>query len=145
MRYRAGDKVKIKTLEETLSYIGFVNGMNKYCNTVMTIAHVDKGFYRMKEDFGIWAWDDNMIKSAETNLEVLRSYNESDFADFLLLLQEKSLYICYDKDGNKFKYKSDDITRKEFIDWLNTKTNNMSLSDCILIKGKGDKIMVDVN
>jgi len=81
MKYKVGDKVRIKTWKEMEKEYGgvdsqgdmvltggtFVINMKKYCGKIMTILRVRyDGKYRMKEDNGDWGWTDKMIKGLAT-------------------------------------------------------------------------------
>jgi len=81
MKYKVGDRVKIKTWKEMKKEYGvdsdgtiylsgcFVPDMEKYCGKIMTISRVEQiGYYEyyMKEDGGYWHWNDKMIKGLIT-------------------------------------------------------------------------------
>lgn len=66
MKYKVGDKVRIKTEESTLKVWNTL--MNKWLGKVMTIRKATKSFYRMFEDNGEflgdgWVWYPEMIES----------------------------------------------------------------------------------
>ena len=66
MRYKVGDKVKIKTWGETKKLVNFNSFMEKEVeelktNRILTIKVVNEGcYYAMKESR--WFWNDDMIK-----------------------------------------------------------------------------------
>ena len=73
MKYKAGDKVKIKSLEwykENKDDIGIVEcgeyvfggEMREYCGKVLTINEVNLDLYEMCEDGSDFAWTDEMIE-----------------------------------------------------------------------------------
>lgn len=75
MKYEVGDKVKIKCwnnmvdefgFDDTYNTIhtpsGFTKTMSQYCNTIMTIKSVKENYYEMKEDNGLYFWDECVIK-----------------------------------------------------------------------------------
>lgn len=62
--YKVGDKVLI--VEDRTEYMSRYGGMDKYLGTEMTISDIRErpmeNTYAMKEDGGLWVWDDNMIE-----------------------------------------------------------------------------------
>ena len=76
MKYKIGDKVRIKSLDwynENKNHYDeiplfkprglFVPDMSRYCNNIMTIKDICYGTcYRMKEDFWNYNWTDEMIE-----------------------------------------------------------------------------------
>ena len=73
MKYKEGDKVKIKSLDwynsnkDELGNIDcgnnhFVDEMVMYCGKTMTIDRKWDDFYNMVEDNGYFAWEDYMIE-----------------------------------------------------------------------------------
>lgn len=73
MNYKAGDRVKIKSLgwynknkdQEGNVSCGeqtFVDAMAKFCGKELTITHCLNGAYLMKEDAGGFLWTDKMIE-----------------------------------------------------------------------------------
>jgi len=86
MKYKVGDRVKIKSWKEMEEKYGidsdgdidlpessFVTNMKKYCGKVMTISDVDDYFneYHMKEDDGSWIWTNKMIKGLAIKITVI--------------------------------------------------------------------------
>lgn len=74
MKYKVGDKVRIKNLdwynqnkdvsliESTNSYYNFIEVMRDFCGKVMTISSVNSDYYDMVEDAGEYYWTDEMIE-----------------------------------------------------------------------------------
>lgn len=74
MKYKVGDKVRIKNLdwynqnkdvsliESTNSYYNFIEVMQDFCGKVMTISSVNNDYYDMVEDAGEYFWTDEMIE-----------------------------------------------------------------------------------
>ena len=78
MKYKVGDKVRIKNLdwynqnkdeddnvpliESTNSDYNFVEAMRGFCGKVMTISSVNSYYYDMAEDDGDYYWTDEMIE-----------------------------------------------------------------------------------
>jgi len=63
MKYKVGDKVRIKTIDwfRNEGAHMFVISMTKYYGEVVTIKSVHKRFYKIKEDGGQYNWTDEMI------------------------------------------------------------------------------------
>lgn len=69
MKYKVGDRVRIKPLEEfqLLLTRNLEGNMDKYAGTIMTIQAVNLGHYKMIEDQvdikkrGGWFWFEEMI------------------------------------------------------------------------------------
>lgn len=69
MRYKVGDRVKIKDIDEFVKCFGVNhNGMDHHAGTVMTVRELTgNGVYFMEEDTSEnssdgWAWNDDMIE-----------------------------------------------------------------------------------
>lgn len=74
MKYKVGDKVKIKSLdwwyinnvEKSISCgnYAFIRDMKDYCGKIVTIKVVNenKGYYQIFEDDKYWYWNDEMIE-----------------------------------------------------------------------------------
>ena len=73
MRYRVGDKVKVREWDDMVEEFGtdedggidcnmcFVEYMKKYCGKEMTVNRVLTGHYTLEEDEGEFAWTDDML------------------------------------------------------------------------------------
>ena len=75
MKYKVGDRVRIKPLEEFLLCSGRNKKglMDKYAGTVMTIGAVYDDYYKMVEDQGEgfndgWTWFDHFIEGLDTSI-----------------------------------------------------------------------------
>ena len=84
MKYKVGDKVRIKSLDwynqnkgkdnnvplikSTNSYYNFIEVMRRLCGKVMTISSVNNYYYDMVEDYGDYFWTDEMIEGLAEDL-----------------------------------------------------------------------------
>lgn len=82
MKYKVGDKVRIKPKFHFCSVDGFKNIHMKdeffnqysrllYCETVMTIGIVNKDYYILKEDRWAYKWTDDMIECKVGNRNMI--------------------------------------------------------------------------
>lgn len=73
MKFKAGDKVRVKGLSEIIKTregtydfrgTGWDDDMDNYCGNVLTIAYIDTlaEEYHMVEDNGDWCWTDDMLE-----------------------------------------------------------------------------------
>ena len=73
MKYKVGDKVKIKSIKwyyynknfddkVQLSYEYFVSEMSKHCGDILTIESISEPFYYLKEDSDKYRWTDEMFE-----------------------------------------------------------------------------------
>ena len=80
MKYKVGDKVKVKSLEwyETnkdtndnvhLSDEYFVSEMSIYCGKIVTIYKISEPFYFLEEDSDKYCWTDEMFDFLESNTQ----------------------------------------------------------------------------
>lgn len=79
MRYKIGDKVRIKSLgwyKDNKNEFGLVNtlctftiGMQQYCGDTAIIKKCNKDRYRIDVDNGCYEWDDDMFEDIDTTLE----------------------------------------------------------------------------
>lgn len=90
MKYRKGDKVKIKSInwclkhkneygEVELPRHNFGGEMQRYCGCVMTVFDMGTNFYRMVEDDKMYCWTDDMIEGLAqgyTSNNVIESISE---------------------------------------------------------------------
>lgn len=67
MKYKIGDKVRIKPLEEFIHVKGInSNGlMDKYCGRIATICCVSDRYYQIDIDDKFWCWSDDMFECIE--------------------------------------------------------------------------------
>lgn len=71
MRYKVGDKVKVRSgLQINRSYgdYTFVSGMSDYKGSVVAISEVYLTCYCIEEDKGIWKWTDEMFEGLAEEL-----------------------------------------------------------------------------
>lgn len=77
MKYKVGDKVRVRSWESMEKEFGLTDGgnikvkyafakeMEKYCGKLVTISS-NNGCYRIKEDSGEYIWDDDMFCQIES-------------------------------------------------------------------------------
>lgn len=73
MRYKVGDKVKVREWDDMEEEFGmdeygdidcnfsFVKNMKEYCGKEMTVSRVLTDYYTLEEDDGVWKWADDML------------------------------------------------------------------------------------
>lgn len=73
MKYKVGDKVKVREWDDMVEEFGtdedgdidcnlyFVEYMKKYCGKEMTVSRVLTGYYTLEEDDMEWQWTDDML------------------------------------------------------------------------------------
>ena len=97
MKYKVGDKVKIKSFEwyiknkDLKGEIGcscqkFVKNMSGYCGDTATIISVLSHKYTLDIDEGYWAWDDLMFEDDYLNEA---DYNCVELKDTIEVIKEK--------------------------------------------------------
>lgn len=77
MKYKVGDKVRIKPLEEFIQVEGINRDgfMNKYCGelaTISKITDIEKFPYKINIDNGRWCWNDDMFEDAEPAIDAIK-------------------------------------------------------------------------
>ena len=109
MKYKVGDKVRIKSLdwynqnkdvsliESTNSYHNFIAIMQDFCGKVMTISNVNSDYYDMVEDAGEYFWTDEMIEGlVEEEIGLVDTLSSRWVNEFNL----PEGYIFKDENGN---------------------------------------------
>lgn len=91
LKYKVGDKVRIRSWESMAKEFGvnnqgntikvnhgFTKNMRKYCNKTVTIAEVEPIFngYHIKEDEGYWTYGDEMFEPISQIIVIYRKDNE---------------------------------------------------------------------
>lgn len=122
MKYKVGDKVRVKSLDwykshETskLGYVDcgempFINTMVKFCNRIVTISKVNSkyGYYDIEDDDGVNGWTDEMIEGLAEEPTV---FNGKEFllklANIELPSGTTTIWEC--PDGYIFKDENDNI------------------------------------
>lgn len=73
MKYKVGDKVKVREWDDMVEEFGtdedgdigcnlcFIKYMEKYCGEEMTVSRVLTGYYILEEDDEGWQWTDDML------------------------------------------------------------------------------------
>jgi hypothetical protein len=75
-----GNKVRIKSKEwfDMCGYY-FIDAMQQYCGTICTISSIDDdGIIRLKEDAGVWCWEERMLDLIEDEKEEKPLYHKGD-------------------------------------------------------------------
>lgn len=92
MKYKAGDRVRIKSLDwynenknndnyidliiDNGSEFNFIEPMIAFCGKVMTILDIGCNYYNMLEDSGEYYWTDDMIEGlVERNVKKISIQN----------------------------------------------------------------------
>lgn len=109
MKYKVGDKVRIKSLdwynqnkyisliETTNSDYNFIEVMQYFCGKVMTISSVNSNYYDMVEDAGEYFWTDEMIERlVEEEIGLVDNLSSRWVNEFSL----PEGYIFKDENGN---------------------------------------------
>lgn len=121
MKYKVGDKVKIKSLDwynENRDYYGniecgfyyFIEEMKKYCGEILTIGKIYKNKYVLQEDEN-FAWTDDMFDS---NIEKPQMVSLKTICEYL----DKELYTSYDSLGIVHTVSKNAVSKKDFIEKL---------------------------
>ena len=75
MKFKVGDKVKVRSWESMVAEFGldgedidnpdycFVRDMKQYCGKCVTISRCPNDYYDIEEDGGQWSWDDTMFEN----------------------------------------------------------------------------------
>ena len=108
MKYKVGDKVKIKNIDwynnnkihgrVNCGYWDFVNGMDKFCGKTMTIKEVNKDShcYTISEDDELWSWTDEMIEGFASEIEDNKYFAEDkqyNMLNIVLKYIKEEMYI----------------------------------------------------
>lgn len=125
MKYKVGDKVRIKSLEWYKSaykdndgdikcdgHSYFFNTMQEFCGEVMTIEHAYGLHYSMVEDVYGWHWDDEMIEC------LVEPTSKMVSLDRIVEYLDSELYTTCDYFGNIQTACRDSINKNEFIEKL---------------------------
>jgi|GEM_PF-1629507 len=107
MKFKKGDKVRIKSLEwyntnkdssgDIDCQVGFEEDMLKYFGLETTVTYAD-GSYRVDIDNGKWSWEDMFFE--EDIPDNTKKYGQKD-EDIITICQNRNLSFCY---GNALKY-----------------------------------------
>ena len=131
MKYKVGDKVKIKSLDwynDNRDYYGnvecgfyyFIEEMTKYCGKILTIGEVYRNVYELQEDEN-FIWTDDMFDSIIENTDDVESKTSSEQMVSLKMICEyldKELYTSYDLLGNIQTVSKNAVSKEDFIDKL---------------------------
>ena len=101
-----GNKVRIKSKEwfDMCGYY-FIDAMQQYCGKICTISSIDDdGIISLKEDAGVWCWEERMLDLIEDEKEEKPLYHKGD----KVLINSEEWY-----NNNKNEY--NEIAGKGFI------------------------------
>lgn len=110
MKYKVGDRVKIKSRKEIENLIEITNSMLEKCETVMTIeaCHPNCASYHMKEDNPKFLWSDEMIEGLVKEEDLNLKFKDGDrvfntatrkWVNIIEFDLETGLYIVRYDDG----------------------------------------------
>lgn len=128
MKYKVGDKVKIKSLDwynDNRDYNGnvecgfyyFIEEMTKYCGKILTIGDVYRNEYELQEGEN-FIWTDEMFDSIIENTDDVESKTTSEQMVSLKMICEyldKELYTSYDLLGNIQTVSKNAVRKEDFI------------------------------
>ena len=128
MKYKVGDKVKIKSLDwynANRDYNGnvecgfyyFIEEMTKYCGKILTIGDVYRNEYELQEGEN-FIWTDEMFDSIIENTDDVESKTTSEQMVSLKMICEyldKELYTSYDLLGNIQTVSKNAVRKEDFI------------------------------
>lgn len=132
MKYKVGDKVKIKSLDwynANKDYYGnvvcgfyyFIEEMSKYCGKILTIGKIYRNDrYVLQEDEN-FAWTNDMFDSNIENPDDVESKTSSEQMVSLKMICEyldKELYTSYDLLGNIQTVSKNAVSKEDFIEKL---------------------------
>lgn len=134
MKYKVGDKVKIKSLDwynDNRDFYGnvecgvyyFIEEMTKYCGKILTIGNIHKNGYDLQEDEN-FAWTDDMFDSIidiiENTDDVESKTSSEQMVSLKMILEylDKELYTSYDLLGNIQTVSKNAVSKKDFIEKL---------------------------
>lgn len=132
MKYKVGDKVKIKSLDwynDNRDYYGnvecgfyyFIEEMTKYCGKILTIDDVYHNVYELQEDEN-FIWTDEMFDSIieKDDVESKASSDSEQMVSLKMICEylDKELYTSYDLLGNVQTVSKNAVKKEDFIDKL---------------------------
>ena len=131
MKYKVGDKVKIKSLDwyndnkdcdgnVECGFYYFIEEMTKYCGKILTIGDVYRNEYELQEGEN-FIWTDEMFDSIIENTDDVESKTTSEQMVSLKMICEyldKELYTSYDYFGNIQTVSKNAVSKKDFIEKL---------------------------
>ena len=103
MKYKVGDKVRIVKEKPERNW-NSEGRMDKWLGEIMTIESVlDFENYKMKEDGGLWYWEDHMIEGKVTEMK------KSDLIAGKHVVETRNgdKYLIFDSEEGKFMYQVD--------------------------------------
>ena len=114
MKYKVGDKVKIRSWEDMEKEFGldsdgdiktgdidFVRGMEHYCGKELTISEVYSSFYHTFEG-GDWAYADNMFEDVSETTTVILYKKDNTVVALDKKTKKEGIVICAPEDKFDF-------------------------------------------
>lgn len=131
MKYKIGDKVKIKSLDwynDNRDYYGnvecgfyyFTEEMTKYCGKILTIGEIYRNDYELQEGENfIWTDDmfDSIIDIIENTDDVESKTSSEKMVSLKMICEylDKELYTSYDLLGNVQTVSKNAVRKEDFI------------------------------
>lgn len=82
MRYKVGDKVRVRKDLEVGKYYGsdlFAKEMKKYAGKTTTVNKItSNNKYRLEEDENKWCWTDEMLEDVESVVMMIKIYQDGN-------------------------------------------------------------------
>ena len=118
MKYKVGDKVKIREWDDMVDEFGlnddgdipclqtFVTNMTKYCGTIMTIKENEYGYYLMDDDKDAWSWSDDMIEglAQESDGDIMSSNGKLNKGIDSKMVQDYYRAVVDERGNVKFNH-----------------------------------------
>ena len=130
MKYKVGDKVKIKSLDwynANRNYYGnvecgfyyFIEEMSKYCGKILTIGEVYRNEYELQEGEN-FIWTDEMFDCFIEKDDVESKTTSEQMVSLKMICEylDKELYTSYDLLGNIQTVSKNAVSKEDFIDKL---------------------------
>ena len=128
MKYKVGDKVKIKSLDwynDNRDYNGnvecgfyyFIEEMSKYCGKILTIGKIYRNdSYILQEDEN-FIWTDEMFDSIIEKDDVESKTTSEQMVSLKMICEylDKELYTSYDLLGNIQTVSKNAVRKEDFI------------------------------
>lgn len=130
MKYKVGDRVRIKSLDwynDNRDYYGnvecgfyyFIEEMTKYCGETLTIGEIYRNYYELQEDEN-FIWTDDMFDSIIEKDDVESKTTSEQMVSLKMICEylDKELYTSYDLLGNVQTVSKNAVSKEDFIEKL---------------------------